>query len=238
MGLLDIFQKKNKGGGLPQKFDDQRKSECPYCSNALKKIPAKKTKCPHCGKYIFVRTKPNKVRVTVTEEQAAAIDNDLLVRESTNNQNLNGEKEFYEEKKILQARFGKEPSVSDIKWGLLNKRANEAMKKSDFSALSGIYSQMAFQKHEEGKNCQNEQQQAQKMYLMTLRQSDVISRVEILSKDGCEECKKMNGKVFTIDEAIKESPLPILTCTNKINKDAPHGWCRCIYLPVVSDNAT
>lgn len=235
MGLLDIFQKKNKGDRLLQKIDDQRKAECPYCNNALKKIPAKKTKCPHCGKYIFVRTKPNKMRATVTKEQAAAIDNDWLVRQSTDDKDLNGEKEFYVEKKILQARFGKEPSISDIKWGLLNKRANEAMKKSDFSALSGIYSQMALQKHEEGKDHREEQKQVQKMQLLELRNNEVVTQVEIFSSDdGCEDCKRLNGKVFSITDALKEMPLPVLTCKNETNRKAPHGWCRCIYLPVIS----
>lgn len=237
MKLLEIFQKKNKVNKLPQKFNDQRKAKCPYCNNDLVKIPAKKTKCPHCGKFMFIRTHPkNRVRSIVTEEQATAIDNEWLVRQMANDPTLGGEEEFYKEKEILQKRFGKEPSVSDVKWGLLNKRAGEAMKKSDFSALSGIYFQMALQKHEEEKNCQEEQRQAQKMQLLTLKQGGVVNRVEILSKDGCEKCKRLNGKIFSVAEAIKDSPLPVIQCTHKLNKDAPNGWCRCTYLPVVADN--
>ncbi|RJO59584.1 hypothetical protein C4546_01780 [Candidatus Parcubacteria bacterium] len=227
MGFLRIFSKSK----------DKRKAECPYCSSALEKPPARKTKCPHCGKYIFVRTHPkNRERVVVTEEQAAAIDNEWLVQQTASDPSLGGEEEFYQEKEILQKRFGKVPSVSDIKWGLLNKRAGEAMKKSDFSALSGIYFQMALQKHEEGKDCHMEQAQAQKMQLMALKQNDVVGRVEIFSKDGCEECQKLNGKKFSVEEALKYNPLPVIHCTHKLNKNAPSSWCRCTYLPIVSDD--
>lgn len=31
---------------------------CPYCGLTLKKFPMRKTRCPHCGNFIFVRTNP------------------------------------------------------------------------------------------------------------------------------------------------------------------------------------
>jgi len=37
---------------------DLRKAECPYCGRSLPKVPAKKTKCAHCGEDMYVRTRP------------------------------------------------------------------------------------------------------------------------------------------------------------------------------------
>ena len=57
---------------------DDRKAECPYCHEALAKIPGAKTKCPHCSQYMFVRTRPNGVRSVVTKEIAGQIEKDWL----------------------------------------------------------------------------------------------------------------------------------------------------------------
>jgi len=48
---------------------------CPYCSSALEKKPGRKKKCPHCGNFIYVRTRPiDRERVLVTEGQLAEIE--------------------------------------------------------------------------------------------------------------------------------------------------------------------
>lgn len=33
-------------------------ANCPYCGKRLKKFPARKTQCPHCNNFIYVRTRP------------------------------------------------------------------------------------------------------------------------------------------------------------------------------------
>ena len=54
---------------------DLRKPECPYCKNALKKIPGAKTKCSSCGQFMYVRTQPeDRARVLVTETEAHRIE--------------------------------------------------------------------------------------------------------------------------------------------------------------------
>jgi hypothetical protein len=48
---------------------------CPYCSSALEKKPGRKKKCPDCGNFIYVRTRPiDRERVLVTEAQIAEIE--------------------------------------------------------------------------------------------------------------------------------------------------------------------
>jgi len=44
---------------------------CPYCNAQLDSMPTRKKKCPSCGKFILVRTRPSdRQRVLVTEEGA------------------------------------------------------------------------------------------------------------------------------------------------------------------------
>jgi hypothetical protein len=52
-------------------------------------------------------------------------------------------------------------------------------------------------------------------------------RVET-SKDACPECKKLAGKVFTIEEALSGQPLPHRGCKHDIKGKG--GLCRCRFL--------
>ena len=50
-------------------------ANCPSCGGALKKVPQRKTKCPHCGEYMCVRTMPGDgSRRVVTAAVAEQID--------------------------------------------------------------------------------------------------------------------------------------------------------------------
>jgi len=49
--------------------------KCPHCLKKLNTIPVRKKKCPFCGEYIFVKTRPlDEKKVLVTEEQKKEID--------------------------------------------------------------------------------------------------------------------------------------------------------------------
>ena len=52
-----------------------------------------------------------------------------------------------------------------------------------------------------------------------------VSHVEILANPGsCNLCKKISGKKFSIEESVKNPPIPIKDCAHKYG-------CRCVYLP-------
>lgn len=59
-------------------------------------------------------------------------------------------------------------------------------------------------------------------------------KVRIVSVGGCQACIDMMGKVLTIDDALKEMPIPVKECTFKLHGKIP-GWCRCRYV-VYFDN--
>src|SRR5438067_1135907 len=110
----------------PDDPPDDRKPECPYCHGKLKKVPGSKTKCPTCGRFMYVRTDPEtKARRVVTAAEASKIDELWAVVAGTAEQLQEGKAEFENERRILKLRFGKEPSESDVTWGVLNNQLIE-----------------------------------------------------------------------------------------------------------------
>ena len=86
---------------------------CPYCNKSLEKKPKRRSKCPHCGNYFLVRTRPqDRQQALVTEDQAEEISNQY------------------------NAGYGRDPEnwlrelrkEWDKKWGELNKQSTEYTK--------------------------------------------------------------------------------------------------------------
>jgi predicted RNA-binding Zn-ribbon protein involved in translation (DUF1610 family) len=126
----------SKEASLPKPIQTQKEAKCPYCQITLKKMPASKTKCPSCGKDMYVRTRPlDNQKVLVTKDKADEMRVDSAIMSGTSDRFLEGQKEYQEEKKILQKRFGQEPSDHDIKWGMLNKQLIEYGRRGDW----GLY---------------------------------------------------------------------------------------------------
>lgn len=95
---------------------------CPNCSQCLEKRPGKKTKCPQCGQFIYVRTRPgDKQRVLVTGAQAKEIEEQWSIVNGIHERFLNAILEFDNERASLRPLLGREPSENDVKWSLLNK---------------------------------------------------------------------------------------------------------------------
>lgn len=55
----------------------QSEARCPYCNGVLKKPPQRKAKCPSCGQFYYVRSRPSAAEpVIVTTEEAKAIEDE------------------------------------------------------------------------------------------------------------------------------------------------------------------
>lgn len=126
-----------------QEPTDLRKAECPYCQKDLKKVPAAKTKCPHCKQSMYVRTHPeDHARVVVRKEEADRIDAYWLVARSAPEPDfrfLVNKERVDAERACLRQRFlskgCSEPSDDDVKWALLNRMSVEHAKAGDW----GLY---------------------------------------------------------------------------------------------------
>ncbi len=222
---------------------DARKAECPYCHCLLKKIPDAKTKCPHCGKYMRVKTRPSDMaRVIVTEKESEKIDEEWAIAQGRHDIYLaekrakEAEKEEFEiARKTLRGKFGLEPSEHDIKWAVLNTKLPKCLKSQDWRGVSSVYKEQAIILAKEGKDNKqllNESckaaKESNKEVLRSYLESGVVEKVEILTagSESCPLCQDLEGKVYTIKKALEVSPLPVEDCTHKYG-------CRCCYIPVV-----
>jgi DNA-directed RNA polymerase subunit RPC12/RpoP len=99
---------------------------CPYCNKPLEKKPKQRSKCPHCGNFFRVRTRPqDRQQVLVTEEQAEEISKQYYVGYGRDPENW-----LRENRKIW-----------DQKWGDLNKQSGECAK----NGLWGMYRNCRYQ---------------------------------------------------------------------------------------------
>jgi len=175
--------------------------KCPYCKVTLETVPKRKTKCPKCGQFIYVRSGK-----LMTEENASI--EDWIDRLDISR------KEFDQYRKEVSLNFGFTASVNDTIWRILNIR-------QDFWEMGRLVSM-------EGKDPKPYIRQEQLKILRELKSSGVKKvRVQVyggqIDQSTCEKCKSLHGKVFDIDKAIEETPVPNL-CENE------DGWCRCTYI--------
>ncbi|MHC3130322.1 MAG: hypothetical protein IBV52_09640 [Candidatus Bathyarchaeota archaeon] len=233
MGFFDKF-KKPKGEELPKDVSVERQypktekpsrksiidTKCPYCNASLYPVPTRKKKCPSCGEFIYVRTRPSdRQRILVTDEEAKSLD--ALERLGVS------QKEYQNTEKELSKKFKTAPSQGDIVWAILNERLLSAMKKNDWQQMKMLYWEQARLLYEQGKEFLRLQQEAARCELRNYQSSGVVKKVEILTAgdQSCEKCNALNSKVFTIKQALEIMPIPV--------EDCEKGWCRCLYLPVV-----
>ncbi|MFA5024796.1 MAG: hypothetical protein WC523_07670 [Patescibacteria group bacterium] len=121
----------------------------------------------------------------------------------------------------------------DKQWQLFNKELEETMKLGDLYTLGAIYYEMTEFLVGEGKDGGQLRGLGYQMKLR-LKKKDLkeyeaykLLWVEIVCDDAsCKKCKKMDGKVISLEEAKNTNPLPIKEC-------ARLGGCRCVYAPVI-----
>ena len=117
---------------------------CPYCSNKLERMPGRKKKCPTCGNFIYVRTRPlDRKRVLVTEKQADEVERQWQAEQENNElkqEYLYVKEEFNEQ---LMEKFGREPSDSDVFLCLYNKQSLEYARKSEWGLYRNTRHRMA-----------------------------------------------------------------------------------------------
>ena len=193
---------------------------CPNCGSWLEKRPKRKSKCPICSNSIYVR---NGKLFTLDE---------LTVEDFLEEfEYLGIDKTCFEETRIiLKKRFKTKPSNHDVIWGILNeliiKNAN------DYYILSRLYYNLAFIANKEKKEFFHLLQKSKEMTLKDKQKDRVIEKVRIDAvgyDDLCEECSKLDGKIFSIKEALRQMPIPNRNCTTSID-GGKRGFCRCEYV--------
>lgn len=119
----------------PKAVKDLREPYCPSCGGNLDKIPGAKKACPHCGKFIFVRTTPEDTRVLVNEQGVEEIEEKWAIANGCHDEYLKEKQRVIDTKEKLTKSFGKEASKNDVTWSLLNQDLMENAKNRDW----GLY---------------------------------------------------------------------------------------------------
>lgn len=198
---------------------------CPYCKTVLDKGPKRKKKCPFCNNDIYIRSKPRIFPHTLlTKDDSIAVD-------WYNKLEWQGiEQKDFLIKKAELSEANKEVKSTDIVFHLLE---DELAKSKDIYKQRVIYFEMASLQYETGGEFFEYLQNSNKTHLMEFKQ-DGFEKVRISSAGGCESCIDIMGKVLTIDEALREMPIPNKKCTFQLHGKIP-GWCRCIYVAYFDD---
>lgn len=216
-------------GNLPQPV-------CPYCEGLLEKIPQRKKKCPKCGNYICIRTSPGtQRRLLATKDEADEIGN-LRHKRYEKQKWLDTLREFgvtkrdYEKYRTgLVKEWSKEPDQRDVFWRIFN---DLAVNYGDLQDKARIYYEMALFLDEEGKDFSEVLKQHHRMVLLELKRGG-CAEVKIRSSGGCAACKAQDHKIYPIEQALQEMPLPCKNCS--FFMDSKKGFCRCFYQVVEDD---
>lgn len=183
-----------------------KKTKCPYCFKVIDYEFTRSGKCPHCGQKIIL-----KQGEMITLEE-------LSILESLSKYQID-KGLFLKERKQLSRKFGSKASINDTIWSILNKGTSNG---NNFE-IGISYFNMARLAAEEGKDTKPYTREENKFRLLEIKSYGFVSKVIIRNANDdnmCEACKKLGGKIMTIEYALENMPIPNL-CTNDI--------CRCWY---------
>lgn len=143
-------------------------------------------------------------------------------------QNHNIEKSFLEKKRdewfILN---GEKSNYPDLIWALSNELLHEYGKSDDFFNMKMLYFEMAYFQKDSHNEFFHLLQESKKMELYDIKKrfaDDPDCKVFIISGEtDCDACRKLNGQIYSIDEALENMPIPPKKCSHN------DGWCTCCY---------
>ena len=93
----------------------------------------------------------------------------------------------------------------------------------------------AIELSQKGKDPLRELRLASKMALLNYKKAG-FKKVRWVASYGsrtCKKCTSLNGKIYSIEKALKDMPLPLKDCKNFMNSPK-YGFCRCCWVPVIN----
>jgi hypothetical protein len=197
-------------------------SYCPYCMGILSRKPKRDIKCPFCQKNISVRLLP-----LIFENTLLTIEDALVVDHLQEAARFGITTENFAEKRVeLQEKFGVEITSVDVFWSLLKQAILET---KDLVMLKKIYRRSALFLEDLKQDFYYILQRSAKMQLLEFQKDGFTKQVRIVaSSESCPSCRQLDGKIYSIEEALRLMPLPCKECTKKLNKHV-NGFCQCNY---------
>jgi hypothetical protein len=116
--LFKVFRNRTEVRKAPESSTVGNKEPvCPYCSDALDKMPKRKKKCPNCGQFIYVRTCPDeRVKILIREDQIELIEEQWAIENGSHEQFLAEKRNRETTKAKLISQGNNAPTDLDVKW--------------------------------------------------------------------------------------------------------------------------
>jgi TM2 domain len=199
---------------------------CPYCMGILGRQRKRKIKCPFCQKEIYLRPDPLIFdHSLLTAEEAVVVDhlpkfNKLGITVG----------DFQQKRLEMQEKFGTEVTAVDVIWSLFQQTIQNT---KDLVILKEIYHQLALFLKNLKWDYYYILQRAIKMQLLEYQRDGFTKRVKITTSGSgsCPACGQLEGRIYTIDDALKLMPLPCKECSHKLTKHFS-GFCQCSFQAV------
>lgn len=119
--------------------------KCPYCKVSLSKMPSRKTRCKHCGKYYYIKKRPfDDKSVIITEDELELIEIDNLKKYGEYDDYLKEKRKFEKkERELMLSRKASFVPRNDVYWALYNEERLKVFYKRKFSDYADITEKMA-----------------------------------------------------------------------------------------------
>ncbi len=207
---------------------------CPNCFGILERKPLKKERCPLCDRLIFVKTLPlTSKRTLMTETDAGKIDEEWrqVEEEQACIDIAKGvgisRDALVERQGELRRLMGKPALLRGAFISLMNEKIVQSIKQEQWDHLSKLYFAQTIFFRKSKEEFLSAILKARNANLKEYKARG-IRKVEILGSErsSCGACEAFKGKVFSLADMMKTTPLPLRECEN------PIGYCRCFYAPV------
>lgn len=188
--------------------------KCPHCEHVFDKVSGSRRKCPECKGEIIIRTE-NKVKLLFTLEAAERFDADRQRRYNRNNLVrdyvgwIDGDT-FDERKAIIEAQTDHHLTDEEFTLHLLNERLES---QEDLGSKRELYITLAWFHHRTGSDPYDAKAGFFRCDLLhRARQSGYDSKIQVHAGCDCRNCKKVDGRIMSIQDALVKMPLPVRGC--------------------------
>lgn len=206
---------------------------CPYCGVPFEKAPTRKRKCPACKGTVYVKYTPtDPQKRIVTEARAQEIEALWAARQTENRievffntYDLDGSTRTKIES-ALRERLRREPTAQEVIEAGAEAALGRARATKDWHQQKMLHFERALWLFQAGRPHLEEARQSRRAELRGIASEGLTTRVRVLGGE-CAECAKLDGRVFTIEEALASLPIPCRACETW--DEGRGGWCRCLY---------
>ncbi|HEX3045037.1 MAG TPA: NINE protein [Bacillota bacterium] len=200
----------------------ESKIRCPYCKMTLANPAQLKQKCPFCNKLIYLREQEIFGVKFLKKEEAMAVDFMKAVAPFgiTND-------DYLKEQAQLSKYFMEEVNSADIVYRLFKRLLDSA---KDLDRQKILQHSLHLFMKEVGLDFYTLARRAAKLSLLKFQEEQFATKVRIVTAGvtSCPACRRLEGQVFTIEEALSKMPIPCKQCSNLL-AGKTMGFCRCEY---------